>query len=158
MKFTKILAAILAAMMLMLCFTACDSGDGQSDDSSSNGDAANVSISVSIKVTDADGKTVYSTDKYQYSGKAPTVITLLDDYLFMEHDTELSYDEYGTLTGIGSAECTDITQAGDNGESTVLYHTYWWYKVNGTDGKDALDAYKVQDGDAIELYMGKKAA
>lgn len=157
MKFTKILAAVLAAMMLMLCFTACDSGDGQSDDQSSS-EAENVNISVSIKVLDVDGKTVYSADKYQYSGKAPTIITLLDDYLYMEKDTELTYDDYGTLFGIGSVECTDITESDGNGGTNVLYNTYWWYRVNGQEGRDLLESYMVQDGDVLEIYMATKAS
>ncbi len=157
MKFTKILAAVLAAMMLMLCFTACDSGDGQ-DDAESSSDVQKVNISVSIKVLDVDGKTVYTADKYQYSGKAPNIITLLDDYLYMEQDeAELSYNDYGTLVGIGAAECTDITETNDNGETSVLFNTYWWYRVNGAEGRKSFEEYQVQDGDALEIYIAKKA-
>lgn len=160
MKLVKILAAGLAMLMLMFCFVACDNGgsgnpEGAADSSSSS---TNVKLSVSIKVIDVNGETVYSTDKYNYIGKSASLLSVLDDYLYIEEEIEAKYDEYKDLIGIGSIEVGEVTGTAENGETVVQYYTYWWYRVNGRDGSKSMDEYEVQDGDVIEIYVNKKNA
>ena len=58
MKFTKILALILAVCMMSVVFVACDNG-GKEDESES---AKTESITVTLIIKDADGKTVDTMD------------------------------------------------------------------------------------------------
>lgn len=60
MKFTKILALILAVCMMSVVFVACDNG-GKEDESES---AKTESITVTLIIKDADGKTVDTMDVY----------------------------------------------------------------------------------------------
>ena len=159
MKFVKILAAGLAMLMMMFCFVACDNGgDGDSEGTSDSSNSANVTLNVSIKVIDVNGETVYSTDKYTYIGKSASLISVLDDYLYIDEEIEAKYDEYKTLLGIGSIEVGEVTGTAENGDTVVQYYTYWWYRVNGRDGSKSMAEYEVQDGDAIEIYVNKKNA
>lgn len=155
MKLIKILAAGLALVMLTFGLVACDNGSNTPADSTTVSD--NVSIDVGIKVLDESGKAVYEIEKYHYTGKAPNVIVLLEDYLYIEKDATLQYDEYGNLTGIGSAEVGEVTEK-DGDTDMVLYTTYWWYRINGKDASKSMEEYIVQNGDAIEVYMAKKSS
>ena len=106
---------------------------------------------------DADENVVYETENYSYSGKAPNLIDLIEDYLDMEHETVADYDEYGTLSAIGSVEAGEVTSHDDNtNEDVTLYTAFWWYRVNGKDGTDMMEEYAVKDGDVIEYYLSKK--
>lgn len=160
MKLTKILAIILSCCMLVCAFASCgsdDSGDSTTTPADGEGDAADVKLTVTIKVLDADENVVYETENYSYSGKAPNLIDLIEDYLDMEHETVADYDEYGTLSAIGSVEAGEVTSHDDNtNEDVTLYTSFWWYRVNGKDGTDMMEEYAVKDGDVIEYYLSKK--
>lgn len=160
MKLTKILAIILSCCMLVCAFVSCGS-DGNGDDTTTpaegENEAADVKLTVTIKVLDADENVVYETENYSYSGKAPNLIDLIEDYLYMEHETSADYDEYGTLSAIGSVEAGEVTSHDDNSnEDVTLYTAYWWYKINGKEGADMMEEYTVKDGDVIEYYLAKK--
>lgn len=160
MKLTKILAIILSCCMLVCAFVSCG-GDGNGDATTTpaegEGETADVKLTVTIKVLDADANVVYETENYSYSGKAPNLIDLIEDYLDMEHETVADYDEYGTLSAIGSVEAGEVTSHDDNtNEDVTLYTSFWWYRVNGKDGTDMMEEYAVKDGDVIEYYLSKK--
>ncbi|MBQ9080270.1 MAG: hypothetical protein IJY27_04275 [Clostridia bacterium] len=159
MKLTKILALILACCMIVCTLVACG-GDGNNtggdtSDDASGGDEADVTLTVSIKVYDADNKVVYENESYTYKGKAPTVIELIDDYLLIEGgDATLDYDENGNLSSIGIVEAGVVTSHNsETNEDVELYTTYWWYRLNGKEGSDAMEEYIVQNGDAIEYIL-----
>ena len=158
MKTTKVLALILACFMIVCCFAACDNGNAQGNNDTTPADDANtdVTIKVSIKVKDLDGKVVYDVPEYTYVGEAPNLIELVDDYLFIEHETEVGFDENDNLQSIGTVEAGEVTSHNDEtNEDVVEYTTYWWYTLNGRDGSQLLEEYIVQDGDAIEYYLVK---
>lgn len=160
MKLTKILAIILSCCMLVCVFASCGSdGSGDSTTTPADGESesADVKLTVTIKVLDADENVVYETENYSYSGKAPNLIDLIEDYLDMEHETVADYDEYGTLSAIGSVEAGEVTSHDDNtNEDVTLYTSFWWYRVNGKDGTDMMEEYAVKDGDVIEYYLSKE--
>ena len=163
MKITKLLALIMACLMVVCAFAACDSGDdaGTADTTPADGaaDAAEVTIKVSIQVKNIDGDVVYDVPEYTYKGKAPNLIQLIDDYLYLEEDTEVGYDEYDNLQSIGSVEAGEVTSHNaDTNEDVVEYTTYWWYELNGKDGSQSLEEYIVKDGDAIVYYLMKTSS
>lgn len=163
MKITKLLALVLACFMIVCAFAACDSGDAAGDATTTPADgaadAAEVTIKVSIKVKNIDGKVVYDVPEYTYKGEAPNLIQLIDDYLYLEEDTEVGYDEYDNLKSIGKVEAGEVTSHNaDTNEDVVEYTTYWWYTLNGKDGSKSLEEYIVQDGDVIEYYLNKTKA
>ena len=159
MKITKILALVLACLMVVCVFAACDNGDASSgDDSTTPADVekTNVTIKVSIKVKDLNGKVVYDVPEYTYVGEAPNLIQLIDDYLYMEKNTEVGFDENDNLQSIGTVEAGEVTSHNaETDEDVVEYTTYWWYTLNGKDGSTLLEEYIVQNGDAIEYYLTK---
>lgn len=142
MKFTKIVAVALACLMLALCCVACDSGDDQGAETTTPvaGESTDVVLKVAIVVKDLEGKVVYETEEYTYSGKAPNLVELIDDFIYMEYENiQVTYDELDNLQAIGTVEAAD--------------GAYWWYKLNGRDGSTALNEYIVQNGDSIEYYL-----
>ncbi len=160
MKLTKILAIILSCCMLVCAFASCG-GDGNGDATTTpaegESEAADVKLTVTIKVLDADANVVYETENYSYSGKAPSLIDLIEDYMDMEHEAIVDYDEYDTLSAIGSVEAGEVTSHDDNtNEDVTLYTAFWWYRVNGKEGSDMMEEYTVKDGDVIEYYLAKK--
>jgi len=162
MKITKILALVLACIMVVCMFVACDNGDAQGDDATTtpaDGASTEVTIKVSIKVKDLDGKVVYDVPEYTYVGEAPNLIELIDDYLYIEHETEVGFDENDSLQSIGTVEAGEVTSHNDEtNEDVVMYTTYWWYTLNGKDGSQMLEEYIVQNGDAIEYYLAKNTS
>ncbi len=162
MKITKLLALVMACLMIVCAFAACDSGDGDgtadttpADDA---GDAADVTLKVSIQVKNVDGKVVYDVPEYTYNGKAPNLIQLIDDYLYLEEDTEVGYDEYDNLQSIGTVEAGEVTSHNADTNEDEKFTTYWWYELNGKDGSTSLEEYIVKDGDAIVYYLRKTSA
>lgn len=162
MKLAKALAIFLAVLMMALPLVSCDKG-GNGNDTNNETSAetvADVTLTVSIKVKDLSGKAVYDIASYTYSGKAPTLIDIIDDYFYMESETEtVEIDDAGgirTIVSIGTVNAGEVTgtKAGSE-ESSVLYTTYWWYTINGKDGSKDLDEYIVQNGDKIEFYLKK---
>ena len=158
MKITKVLALVLACFMIVCAFVACDSGDAQGDGDTTPADSdnADVTIKVSIKVKDLEGNVVYDVPEYTYVGEAPNLIELIDDYLYIEHETEVGFDENDNLQTIGTVEAGEVTSHNDEtNEDVVEYTTYWWYTLNGRDGSQLLEEYIAQDGDVIEYYLAK---
>ena len=75
----------------------------------------------------------------------------------MEHEAIVDYDDYDTLSAIGSVEAGEVTSHDDNtNEDVTLYTAFWWYRVNGKEGSDMMEEYTVKDGDVIEYYLAKK--
>jgi hypothetical protein len=162
MKLVKILAIFLTVLMMAIPLVSCNKG-GNGNDTSNETSAetvADVTLTVSIKVKDLSGKAVYDIASYTYSGKAPTIIDLIDDYFYMESEKEtVEIDDAGgirTIISIGSVNAGEVTgtKAGSD-ETSVLYTTFWWYTLNGKDGSKDLDEYIVQNGDKIEFYLKK---
>ena len=160
MKLTKILAIILSCCMLVCAFASCGGNNDGGDTTTpadGEGEAADVKLTVTIKVLDADANVVYETENYSYSGKAPTLIDLIEDYMDMEYETVVDYDEYDSLSAIGSVEAGVVTSHDDNtNEDVTLYTAFWWYRVNGKEGTQMMEEYVVKDGDVIEYYLAKK--
>ena len=150
MKFAKILSLVMAMLLLVCVFVACDkNGDeNPADDSGTDAPSTDVTVTVSMKVKDVKGEVVYDIEAYKYTGAPITAAGIIEDYFYMEVETEsVEIDEVGNLVTIGSVESGEITE--DDKTKTV----YWWYSVNGKDGTAAMYEYIVQDGDAIIFYL-----
>lgn len=154
MKFTKILSLVMAILLLVCVFVACEkTGDeNPADDSGTEAPSTDVTVTVSMKVKDIKGDVVYDIESYKYTGDPITAAGIIEDYFYMEMETEsVEIDEVGNIITIGSVESGEITK--DDQTKTV----YWWYSVNGKDGSTAMYEYIVQDGDAIVFYLREAA-
>lgn len=155
MKFTKILSLVLAILMLVCVFVACDnSGDeNQADDSGSDVSNNDVTVTVSMHVKNIDGEIVYDIESYTYTGDPISVAGIIEDYFYMEVENEsVEIDEIGNIISIGSVGSGEIT-LGSGSTKTA----YWWYSINGKDGSTAMYEYMVKDGDAIIFYLREAA-
>ena len=151
MKLAKILSLVLAMLMLVLVFVACDkSGDeNPADDSGTEAPSTDVTVTVSMKVKDAKGEVAYDLEAYKYTGDPISAAEIIEDYFYMEVETEsVEIDEVGNLITIGSVESGEITD--EDGKTKTVY---WWYSINGKDGTTAMYEYIVQDGDDIVFYL-----
>lgn len=93
MKLTKIIAAILAVVLLMTMFTACNTGNSgattpPAGEGSGSPDAVRYKAKVNVIVTDVTGERVYETDPeepYEYDSGyyEPYIFTFLEDLAFM---------------------------------------------------------------------------
>lgn len=162
MKKAKIMALILAVLMIALPLISCDSGNtGEDTDTEDNGETGkDVTITVSMKVKDLSGKVIYEVASYTYSGEAPTPIDLIDDYFYMELDPlTVVIDETNdirTIISIGEVEAGEVTgESGIPGETQVLYTTWWWWNLNGKESTTSPDGYTVKNGDSIEFFLKK---
>ncbi len=106
MKFTKILALMLAAVMCVCVFAACAKKDGNDD---KNGDNAGDSF-VSIEIVDNEGNEIYKNEKLDVDlsidgtdGKL-FVTNILDLCCYFDETLDYDYDEAEELLTINGLE------------------------------------------------------
>ena len=169
MKTVKILSALLAIIMAMSMFVACNtSGDGEDTPPVSDGPVETkprFKATAHLKIVNYDGKELYATDDdepYEYDSAyyEPTAINFIDDYAFM-NDKEFAYkkDSNGLITSITIITRKKTTQykAGDTVEKvengvTNTYKTIWVCYINDEE-VSAMDEVVVKDGDVVELRI-----
>lgn len=169
MKFTKILASLLALITVLAMFAGCNttgSGDESNDVIDSDGETQKVyAATAHFKVVNYDGKEIYSTDEeepYEYTSKyyEPTVLVFVEDYAYMYSD-EFSYKMNGNLISSVSitkrkktttySAGTEITSAFDGSKQK----TFWVCMINGKE-IDSMSETIVQDGDVVVLRLAYK--
>ncbi len=178
MKFTKILALVIALISVLSMLVACDMGDGNETPAPVGPvETVRYKALVHVKVVNWDGKVVYETEEeepYEYDSgySEPYIFTFLEDFAFM-NSKEFAYkakkskestNEAGESIAVSyTLESISITQkkktktykAGD--QITSKYDgseqsTYWVVYVNGEEIKD-MNGYLIKDQDVVEFRL-----
>lgn len=181
MKFTKIIACLLAVIAALSMLVACDmSGGGETTPPVIDNplDQVRYKANIHLKVVDHNGKEVYATDpeephEYDSGFTEPYIFTFIEDYAFFntkEFDYETSSrnvgtDEDGNKIKEYKLESITITQKKKTkiyaADTTVTFEadgqkyttkTYWVCYINGNEVDDA-NATILQDGDTIEFRL-----
>ena len=180
MKFTKIIALILAAITAMTMFVACNEGGDETPalDGPQESQPRHKAL-VHVKVVNYNGKEVYSTleedEPYEYDSAyyEPYVFTFLEDFAFMNYK-EFAYkaDKYDTGTDEEGNKITtyvlksiSITQRKKTKEYKAdeeikslydesMQKTYWVCFVNGVEIN--MNDTILKDGDIVEFRLAYK--
>ncbi len=113
MKAVKILSIVLALLMVGMVFVACGgSGDDETTTEAEN-NVPRESLNVNIIVKDSvDGEVKYESDEnrgydYEYTtGDSATPLAILQEFMSIEYDIEITLDENGKLAKVGDLEAT----------------------------------------------------
>lgn len=169
MKFTKILASLLALVTVLSMFTGCNMTGNGTETTGENplGDETPkiYAATAHLKVVDYDGDEIYSTDEdepYEYTSRyyEPTVLVFVEDYAYMYSD-EFSYKMNGSLIesiSITKKKKTTVYSAGT--EITSEYDgskqkTFWVCMINGEE-IDSMEDAVVKTGDVVVLRLAYK--
>ena len=141
MKFSKILALILAVCMLGTLMVACDSGDKTEETSAEA--ATSVTISVTLIIKAADGSEV-ANEAVSYTGSNPTLGEIIGNYCAAEGYENEPFDTNDLLSAIGELAPAD-------GERWIAY-----LETEGKNGAfDSIKNQAVADGDKIVVAIVK---
>ena len=149
----KLFCLFVAILMVVSTFVACG-GNGEevttpvADDTQS---AVVDPITLNIVVrASADGENVYESgaNGYEYTLADRTVLTILEDFMLIEYDVVIEYDENGKLVKVGDIEAAATQLWGFSQASAPK-------GVNDVVPVDSnIDAYsKVNDGDTLVIYL-----
>ena len=138
MKFSKLLAVLLAICLLGTMMIACDSGKPGEE---TTGEAAtSVSISVTLIVKDANGTEV-ANEVVAYTGTNPTLGEIIESYCAMMDYPE-AFDDLGLLSTIG-----ELAPTGDQR----------WIAYYDSEGKsnafDSIMNQPVADGQTVVVAI-----
>ena len=149
----KLLCLVFALLMVMGTMVACG-GDG--DDTTGPvtddpGATAVDPITLNIVVrASVDGENIYEsgTNGYDYTLADRTVLTILEDFMFIEYDIVIEYDENGKLVKVGDIEAAPTQLWGFSKASTPKGVA----EAEPVDGN--IDVYnKINDGDTLVIYL-----
>ena len=149
----KLLCLLVAMLMVMGMMVACggngaDTTEPVGDDGK---DAVDEPITIHIHVRASEkGEDVYVSEVngYEYTLADRTVLAILEDFMLIEHDVTVEYDEDGKLVKVGDIEA-DAAQL-------------WLFsQASAPKGADEatpvdsnIDTYnKVKDGDTLVIYL-----
>ena len=182
MKFTKIIACLLAVISALSMLVACNMGDGGETTPAPTVDPqeqVKYTAKVNLVIIDHKGDEVYATDpeephEYESGFEQAYIYAFIEDYAFF-NNKEFAYeinsrntgktDEYGEKIKAYSLESITITQRKKPktyaADTTITYEadgkkyetqTYWVFYVNG---EEVIDANaKEGEKDAIILKDG----
>ena len=149
----KLLCLFVAMLMVMGMMVACG---GNSDETTSpvvddQQDAAVDPITIHIHVRASEkGEDVYVSDAsgYEYTLADRTVLAILEDYMLIEHDVTVEYDDDGKLVKVGDIEA----------DAAQLWLFSQASAPKGADEATPVDANidsysKIKDGDTLVIYL-----
>ncbi len=140
MKFSKLLALILAVCLLGSMMIACDSGDKTEETSAEA--ATSVTISVTLVIKDASGAEV-ANEAVSYTGSNPTLGEIIGNYC-AGNDYAEAFDANDLLSAIGELAPAD-------GERWIAY-----YEAEGKNNAfDSIKNQPVADGQKIVVAIDK---
>ncbi len=141
MRFSKLLALILAVCLLGTLMVACDSGNKTEETTAEA--ATSVTISVTLIIKDASGAEV-ANEAVSYTGTNATLGEIIGNYCAAEgYETE-PFDANDLLASIG-----ELTPA--SGERWIAYP-----EAEGKNGAfDSIKNQPVADGDKIVVAIVK---
>ena len=181
MKFTKIIACLLAVISTLSMLVACDMGNGgETTPPVVNNPQNQVRYKANIHmiVTDHKGNQVYATDpeephEYDSGYTEPYIFTFIEDYAFFNtknfaYETSsrnVGTDEDGNKIKAYTLVSITITQKKKTktyaADTTITFEkdgkqyqtkTYWVCYINGEEVEDA-NATILKDGDTIEFRL-----
>jgi len=140
-------------LMVMGMMVACG---GNSDETTApvvddQQDAAVDPITIHIHVRASEkGEDVYVSDAsgYEYTLADRTVLAILEDYMLIEHDVTVEYDDDGKLVKVGDIEA----------DAAQLWLFSQASAPKGADEATPVDANidsysKIKDGDTLVIYL-----
>lgn len=141
MKFSKLLALLLAVCLLGTLMVACDSGDKTEETSAEA--ATSVTISVTLVIKDASGAEV-ANEAVSYTGTNPTLGEIIGNYCAAEGYENEPFDANDLLSAIGELAPAD-------GEHWIAY-----YESEGkNEAFDSIKNQPVADGQKIVVAIEK---
>ena len=137
MKFSKLLAVILAVCLLGTMMIACNNGG---DGEETSGEAASA-VTISVTLIVKNGTAEVDNEAVSYTGTNPTLGEIIGNYCAANEYPE-AFDEQGLLATIG-----DLTK-GDGKTWSAYYET-----KGKTEAFDSIKDQVVADGDRIVLQL-----
>ena len=149
----KKLLCLFVALLMTVALVACGgNGADVTEPVADNNDSAAVEpITVHIHVRASEkGEDVYVSEAngYEYTLADRTVLAILEDFMLIEYDVTIEYDEDGKLVKVGDVEA-DAAQL-------------WLFsQASAPKGADEaapvdsnIDKYdKIKDGDTLVIYL-----
>ena len=148
----KILCLFVALLMVMGMMVSCGGGtETTAPVEDDNQDVAAEAITIHIHVrTSEKGEDVYVSEAngYEYTLADRTVLAILEDFMLIEHDVTIEYDEDGKLVKVGTIEASPA-------------QLWLFSQASAPKGADEatpvdsnIDTYsKVKDGDTLVIYL-----
>jgi len=149
----KLLCLLVAMLMVMGMMVACggngaDTTEPVADDTK---DAVVEPITVHIHVRASEkGEDVYVSEAngYEYTLADRTVLAILEDYMLIEHDVTIEYDDNGKLVKVGDITA-DAAQLWLFSQASAPKGADEAAPVDGD-----IDSYdKIKDGDTLVIYL-----
>ena len=149
----KLLCLFVAMLMVMGMMVACG---GTAEDTTeapvvNNDNVAADEITLHIHVRSTEtGEDVYVSEAagYKYSLADRTVLAILEDFMLIEYDVTIEYDEDGKLVKVGSIEA-GAAQLWLFSQASAPKGADEATPVDGD-----IDSYnKVKDGDTLVIYL-----
>lgn len=149
----KKLLCLFVAMLMVVAMVACGgNGDVVTDpveDDTKDAVVEPITIHIHVRASEK-GEDVYVSEAsgYEYTLADRTVLAILEDFMLIEHDVTIEYDEDGKLVKVGDVEA-DVAQL-------------WLFsQASAPKGADEaapvdanIDSYnKIKDGDTLVIYL-----
>lgn len=149
----KKLLCLFVAMLMVVAMVACGgNGDVVTDpveDDTKDAVVEPITIHIHVRASEK-GEDVYVSEAsgYEYTLADRTVLAILEDFMLIEHDVTIEYDEDGKLVKVGDVEA-DAAQL-------------WFFsQASAPKGADEaapvdanIDSYnKIKDGDTLVIYL-----
>ncbi len=149
----KLLCLFVAMLMIMATLVACGGNGDETTppvvDNDEQGTVDPITLNIVVRAS-ADGENVYESgaNGYEYTLADRTVLTILEDFMLIEYDVVIEYDENGKLVKVGDIEAS-ATQLWGFSQASAPKGVA---EVEPVDGN--IDEYKkVNDGDTLVIYL-----
>ena len=152
MKAIKILAVVLAILMMGMVLVSCGGPEQTETTTEAGGNVAREPLNVNIIVRESlDGENKYASNEitgYDYIGTTVNPLAILEEFMGFEYEIEITYDDDGKLAKVGELEAKDG-------------HLWLWSLAKAprdastAEPMDAnLDEYSdISAGDTIVIYL-----
>ena len=146
----KLLCLVFALLMIMGTMVACGgNGDNTTPVVDDNTAAEPITVNIVVRAS-ADGENIYESgiNGYEYTLADRTVLTILEDFMLIEYDVVIEYDENGKLVKVGDIEA-DATQLWGFSKASAPKGA-----AEATPVESNIEVYnKVNDGDTLVIYL-----
>ena len=149
----KKLLCLLVAMLMLVSLVACggNADETTAPTSDDNNDAAVEPITINIHVRRSEkGEDEYvsAAGGYEYTLEDRTVKAILEDFMLIEYDLTVEYDDNGKIVKVGDIEA----------DAAQLWLFSQASAPKGADEATPVDANidtynRVKDGDTLVIYL-----
>ena len=149
----KLLCLCVAMLMLMGMMVAC--GNGGEDTTQPVAEDTNgavvepIIVHIHVRASEK-GEDVYVSEAngYEYTLEDRTVLAILEDFMLIEHDVTVEYDDNGKLVKVGDITA-DAAQLWLFSQASAPKGADEATPVDGD-----IDSYdKIKDGDTLVIYL-----